>query len=167
MVALGERAQGLEWAARALALSPAPSSVVLYNVAAVYALAGDEERSLDFLERAVQAGYRQREAIENDPDFQVLRGRPRYRALLQNRFLNREAPPGSEASLFQELTRREREVLDLVARGLSNDEIAGRLHIGAKTVRNHLTHLFSKLGVTRRAAAIVQAREAGFGRETA
>ena len=58
-------------------------------------------------------------------------------------------------------------ILDLVARGLSNDEIAGRLHIEAKTVRNHVTHLFSKMGVTRRAAAIVQAREAGLGRETA
>ena len=62
---------------------------------------------------------------------------------------------------FADLTPREREVLGLVARGLSNDDIAGRLFISPKTVRNHITHLFGKLGVTRRAEAIVRARDAG------
>lgn len=166
MVALGEKSRGLEWAALALALAPAPSAMVLYNAAAIYALAGEVERALDFLERAVRAGYMQREPIENDPDFQALRAHPRFDALLQNRFLLEGAPQESESSAFADLTPREREVLDLIAGGLSNDEIARRLFISTKTVRNHITHLFGKLGVKRRAAAIVRAREAGYGRET-
>jgi pimeloyl-ACP methyl ester carboxylesterase/DNA-binding CsgD family transcriptional regulator len=63
------------------------------------------------------------------------------------------------------LTDREAEVLDAVARGLSNDEIAAALHISPKTVRNHITRIFRKLGVERRAQAIVRAREHGLGQE--
>ena len=62
-----------------------------------------------------------------------------------------------------ELTEREREVLELVARGLGNDAIARRLAISPKTVRNHITSIFGKLAATTRAQAIVRAREAGFG----
>lgn len=72
--------------------------------------------------------------------------------------------PGSTA--FPDLTPRELEVLDLIARGLSNQEIADSLFISAKTVRNHITHILSKLDVSRRAEAIVRARDAGLGRET-
>ncbi|MGH9220396.1 MAG: response regulator transcription factor, partial [Vicinamibacterales bacterium] len=61
-----------------------------------------------------------------------------------------------------ELSRRERETLLLLADGLSNSEIAKRLGISEKTVRNHLSHLFDKLGVWSRAQAIVFARERGF-----
>ncbi len=64
---------------------------------------------------------------------------------------------------FSQLTPRESEVLELVAQGLSNDEIAGRLFISSKTVRNHITRIFSKLHVDTRARAIVRAREAGVG----
>lgn len=68
---------------------------------------------------------------------------------------------------FGSLTPREREVLDLMAQGRSNGEIAELLFISPKTVRNHVTHIFSKLQVGRRAEAIVQAREVGFGRNGA
>jgi pimeloyl-ACP methyl ester carboxylesterase/DNA-binding CsgD family transcriptional regulator len=62
-----------------------------------------------------------------------------------------------------ELTERERRVLDSVASGLSNAQIATSLCISPKTVRNHINHIFSKLGVQDRAHAIVQARDAGLG----
>lgn len=62
------------------------------------------------------------------------------------------------------LTAREREVLDLIATGMKNAEIADRLHLSGKTVRNNISNIFSKLHVTDRAAAIVRARDAGLGR---
>jgi pimeloyl-ACP methyl ester carboxylesterase/DNA-binding CsgD family transcriptional regulator len=67
--------------------------------------------------------------------------------------------------LFPELTPREREVLELMAGGASNDTIAAQLVITPKTVRNYVSRIYSKLGVDRRAQAIVLAREAGFGAE--
>lgn len=70
----------------------------------------------------------------------------------------------TQAGTFGTLTAREREVLDCVARGLSNREVARFLGISEKTARNHLTTIFSKLDVASRAQAIVLAREAGFGR---
>jgi pimeloyl-ACP methyl ester carboxylesterase/DNA-binding CsgD family transcriptional regulator len=67
------------------------------------------------------------------------------------------------ASEFPDLTARERQVLELLARGLANDQIAERLGISAKTVRNQVSAVFDKLGVSTRAQAIVKAREAGLG----
>ena len=65
--------------------------------------------------------------------------------------------------MFQALTRREREVLALLTEGLGNADIAERLSLSEKTVRNHLSNLFDKLGVWTRAQAIVFARDRGFG----
>jgi DNA-binding NarL/FixJ family response regulator len=67
---------------------------------------------------------------------------------------------------FPELTDREREVLDLIAQGVSNPDIASQLVISPKTVRNHITKIFSKLQVADRAQAIIRAREAGLGGKT-
>jgi DNA-binding NarL/FixJ family response regulator len=64
---------------------------------------------------------------------------------------------------FPDLTDREREVLDLIARGVNNQEIASRLHISPKTVSNHISNIFNKLEVADRAHAIVRARQAGLG----
>jgi DNA-binding NarL/FixJ family response regulator len=58
-------------------------------------------------------------------------------------------------SLAQSLTDREREVLRLVGRGLTNSEIAEGLHIAEVTVKSHLSHIFTKLNIRDRAAAIV------------
>jgi DNA-binding CsgD family transcriptional regulator/pimeloyl-ACP methyl ester carboxylesterase len=55
------------------------------------------------------------------------------------------------------LTRRESQVLALLSRGMANEEIAGRLHISEKTVRNHLSKVYQKLGVSSRTQAIVKA----------
>jgi DNA-binding NarL/FixJ family response regulator len=64
---------------------------------------------------------------------------------------------------FPELTEREREILDLVARGLTNTEIASRLVLSPKTVRNHVSNVFTKLQVATRAEAVAHARDAGLG----
>lgn len=64
---------------------------------------------------------------------------------------------------FHELTAAELRVVDLVAAGMGNRDIATRLQIAEKTVRNHINHIFSKLGLGERSQLIVSAREAGFG----
>ncbi len=64
---------------------------------------------------------------------------------------------------FPDLTEREREILNLIARGESNAEIAAALTISIKTVRNHVSNIFSKLQVADRAQAVIRAREAGLG----
>ena len=64
---------------------------------------------------------------------------------------------------FPELTDREHEILDLVAQGHSNATIAAQLRISNKTVRNHVSNIFTKLAVADRAQAVVRAREAGLG----
>ena len=65
---------------------------------------------------------------------------------------------------LDELTPRERAVLEGIAEGLNNSEIAASLGLSEKTVRNHITRVFDKLSVEQRCQAIVLAREAGLGR---
>ena len=67
------------------------------------------------------------------------------------------------AQVFPELTAREREVLGLVAAGCGNHEIARRLVLSEKTVRNHVAAILLKLEVADRAAAVAKARDAGLG----
>ena len=74
------------------------------------------------------------------------------------------AGPASPPAVFPELSEREREILDLVATGLSNGDIAGRLHLSPKTVRNNVSAILTKLRARDRSAMIIQAREAGLGR---
>ncbi len=74
--------------------------------------------------------------------------------------------PPAPPEAFPELSEREREVLDLIARGLTNAAVAERLVITPKTVRNHISNIFSKLQVAHRSEAIVRAREAGLGQGT-
>ena len=75
--------------------------------------------------------------------------------------------PAAPSEVFPELTAREAEVLDLIAQGRNNAEIARRLYLSQKTVRNHVSNIFLKLQVADRAQAIVRAREAGLGRDKA
>ncbi|CAA9385225.1 MAG: Two-component transcriptional response regulator, LuxR family [uncultured Rubrobacteraceae bacterium] len=74
-------------------------------------------------------------------------------------------PEADPTRAFPELTAREREILDLIARGHDNAGISGRLFLSPNTVRNHISRVFAKLGVASRAQAIVRAREAGLGRD--
>ena len=64
---------------------------------------------------------------------------------------------------FPELTGRESQILEHIARGLDNAQIAAHLSLSEKTVRNHITHIFDKIGVENRSQAIVLARERGLG----
>jgi DNA-binding NarL/FixJ family response regulator len=73
------------------------------------------------------------------------------------------APKHAPTEAFPMLTAREGEVLDLIARGLNNTEIADRLYVSQKTVRNHVSNTFLKLQVADRSQAIIRAREAGLG----
>jgi DNA-binding NarL/FixJ family response regulator len=67
---------------------------------------------------------------------------------------------------FPQLTQRERDLLALVAAGKSNTAIATELFLSPKTVRNHVSNIFTKLQVADRAEAIILAREAGIGRSS-
>jgi DNA-binding NarL/FixJ family response regulator len=73
--------------------------------------------------------------------------------------------PALRPRAFPELTEREESILRLIAEGINNTDIATRLGLSLKTVRNHISNIFSKLQVADRAQAIVRAREAGLGHE--
>lgn len=96
----------------------------------------------------------------------VVRGEALFGPAIADRLINffsRPRPVSSE--VFPELTDREREVLDLIAQGYDNATIAQQLVISPKTVRNHVSNIFSKLQVADRAEAIIRAREAGLGHD--
>jgi DNA-binding NarL/FixJ family response regulator len=95
----------------------------------------------------------------------VARGEALFGPEIAARLVKFFSSPQSDLSpqAFPELTAREREVLDLIAKGLNNQAIANRLSISEKTVRNHISNIFNKLQVVDRAQAIVKAREAGMG----
>jgi len=77
-----------------------------------------------------------------------------------------DVTPRATPAAFPELTDREREVLALIAQGLSNHEIADRLATSLKTARNHVSNILSKLQVADRAEAANRARAAGLGRDS-
>jgi len=107
--------------------------------------------------RFVELDSRNHVLLEDEPAW------ARFRAVVDE-FLGVERTPAGRTqnpALFTALTVRERRVLELVAGGLSNAEIADKLFISEKTVRNHLTSIFGKLEVDSRARAIVLARDGG------
>jgi DNA-binding NarL/FixJ family response regulator len=100
--------------------------------------------------------------LENEPAW------PRFQEAVLD-FMGLAAAPGAgaagsagEDAAFAKLTAREREVLALVTQGLANADIGKSLSISEKTVRNHISNVFDKLGVWSRAQAIVFARDRGF-----
>jgi len=118
--------------------------------------------------RLVAAGIAGAEFVELDSSNHVLLETepawPRFKEAVLD-FVG-VAPAAGQATedqaVFAELSSREREVLVLIAEGLGNAEIGERLTISEKTVRNHVSNLFDKLGVWTRAQAIVLARDRGF-----
>jgi DNA-binding NarL/FixJ family response regulator len=97
----------------------------------------------------------------------VARGEAVYGAAVAGRirrFLTEGmGPAADDAAPFPELTTREREILDLLADGRSNGDIAQVLFISPKTVRNNLSSVYAKLQVADRTQAVVRARQAGLG----
>jgi len=79
--ALGERDKAVEWAERALSADP-DEPVVAYNVASTYAELGNLDRVIELLDRAVTLGYGNRAWLEQDSDFDLVRGDPRFQAIL-------------------------------------------------------------------------------------
>ena len=89
---------------------------------------------------------------------------PRITRLLLDRVSDRLAPANGQAERLDGLTARERDVLALVARGLSNAEIAAELYVAGATVKTHLGNLMAKLHLRDRAQAVVFAYESGLVR---
>ena len=80
-------------------------------------------------------------------------------------YFSGQAPkPQAPPEAFPQLTAREREVLDLLAAGRTNAQIASALFLSPKTIRNTVSNVFAKLQVAGRSEAIVRARDAGLGR---
>ena len=86
---------------------------------------------------------------------------PAIAARLMDFFATIHSPAAPQA--FPELSEREREILDLIAQGQKNADIADRLFLSPKTVRNHVSNILSKLQVADRTEAMIRAREAGLG----
>jgi DNA-binding NarL/FixJ family response regulator len=120
--------------------------------------------------RAGARGYLLKEAGPDDivrSITAVARGEAVFGAAVARRIMDYFAsgPPATAgAGPFPELTPREREVLDLVAAGRANADIARALFLSPKTVRNIVSNVFAKLHVADRADAIIRARDAGLGR---
>jgi DNA-binding NarL/FixJ family response regulator len=102
-------------------------------------------------------------AINAVADGEAIFGAPVAKRVLS--FLTRPLSAHDE-HLFPDLSTREREVLDLIAAGHPNTDIAQRLFLSPKTIRNLVSSIFAKLQVADRAQAIVRARSAGLGRDT-
>jgi DNA-binding NarL/FixJ family response regulator len=95
----------------------------------------------------------------------ISRGEAIFSPAIAKRLMRHFATLSAERmpTVFPELTDRERAILELIAQGRSNTEIANRLVLSPKTVRNHISNILSKLQVADRTQAIIRAREAGLG----
>lgn len=150
---------GIDATRRLLAVSP--------SVAVLMLTMFDEDETVFAAMRAGARGYLLKEADDVDV-LAAIRGVARGEAIFGPGvarkvlvYFSTAVPPAQAA--FPQLTDREREVLELVAAGHGNLDIANRLSLSLKTVRNHVSNVFTKLQVADRGQAIVRAREAGLG----
>ena len=127
----------------------------------------EDDESIFAAMRAGARGYLLKGADRNEIGralTAVSHGEAIFSASVAQRLMQYFATPSSPAQqAFPELTDREREVLELIGQGLSNSAIAQRLVLSPKTVRNHVSRVFTKLQVADRAQAIIRARDAGLG----
>jgi DNA-binding NarL/FixJ family response regulator len=151
---------GVEATRRIVAANPSVAVLVLTML--------DEDESVFAAMRAGARGYVVKGADTDDvlrAMESVARGDAVFGPAVASRVLSYLTRPLSarDPMLFPELSEREREVLELIARGHTNSDIARKLVISPKTVRNHVSNVFTKLQVSDRSEAIVRAREAGLG----
>jgi DNA-binding NarL/FixJ family response regulator len=155
------RLDGLQATARLLATSPAPRVVVLTTFDL-------DEYVFDAL-RAGASGFLLKDAPPDElihavrvvADGEALLSPSVTRRLIQE-FASTPAPRGDDRLV--RLTPRERDVLSLIATGLSNAEIAARLYLGESTVKTHVTAILTKLDLRDRVQAVVLAYETGLVR---
>ena len=126
----------------------------------------EDDDSVFLALRAGARGY----VLKDADDEEVLRairavgrGEAIFSPAVATRVLAYFAAPPATPTPFPELTTREREVLDLIAAGHNNHQIAERLTLSGKTVANHISAIFAKLQVADRTQAILRARDAGLG----
>jgi len=183
---VGEAASGVETIDRALALQP---DVILMDVQMPDLNGIDATRRI--LEASPHIGILMLTMFEEDDSVfaamragargYVLKGADRgelgraikaaasgeaiFSPAIAQRMIQYFAAIGAQPSRqpFPQLSERERDVLDLIAQGLNNADIAARLVLSQKTVRNHVSNIFAKMQVADRAEAIVRARDAGLG----
>ncbi len=150
---------GIEATRRIVHTSPAIGIIVVTMF--------EDDDSVFAAMRAGARGYILKEADEEEvlrAVRAVARGEAIFGPAIATRLMHffAKSNPGANP-VFPELTGREREILDLIARGENNAEIAQRLVLSPHTVRNHISNIFSKLQVADRAEAIIRARDAGLG----
>ena len=151
---------GIEATRRVLQTSPHISVLVLTML--------DDDASVFAAMRAGARGYLLKDA-DQDEIIGAIRAVERGEAIFGPAIAARvidyfPAPrPSLPPPAFPDLTARERELLELLAQGHNNQAIAEQLGLRHKTVRNHVSNIFSKLQVADRAQAIVRARKAGLG----
>jgi DNA-binding NarL/FixJ family response regulator len=155
------KVDGIEATRRIISASPRVGVLVL----TMY----DDDESVFAAMRAGARGYVLKGADQSDivrAVAAVARGEAIFGASVATRIVEFFAAPrrSIDASVFPQLGQREHYVLDLIAAGRNNTDIAATLGLSQKTVRNHVSNIFAKLQVADRAKAIVRAREAGLGR---
>ncbi|GIH26861.1 DNA-binding response regulator [Acrocarpospora phusangensis] len=147
-------------ATRRLTGEPSPPTVVMLTMA-------DDDLSLLAAVRAGARGYLLKHSGQEDV-IAAVRAAARGQAVFGQGAADAlitllHAPPAAAPPPFPQLTQREREVLDLLAKGLGNQAIARRLHLSPKTVANTVSAILPKLPARDRAEAVERARTAGLG----
>jgi DNA-binding NarL/FixJ family response regulator len=157
------RINGIEATRRIVHISP--------HIRVLMVTMSEDDASVFTAMRAGARGYILKDAQKDDM-LRAIRAVGRGEAIFSPAIATRlidffAAPrPAVPPQAFPDLTDREREILNLIARGHNNPEIAARLVLSSSTVRNYVSNIFSKLQVADRAQAIVRAREAGLGHDS-
>jgi DNA-binding NarL/FixJ family response regulator len=126
----------------------------------------EDDDSVFMALRAGARGYVLKDADEEEVVLSIRavgRGEAIFSPAVATRVLAYFSRPAAPPRVFPTLTEREREILDLIARGHPNPSIARELSLSTKTVGNYVSNIFTKLQVADRAQAIIRAREAGLG----